>query len=298
MFLPVVVWNLQHDWISFRFQSVGRWQGRPEFSSHILLESAVALLGPTALAACGWWILRRWRGAPAPLFTAVFVLVPLSVFVVYSLRHAPRLNWTGPLWLALLPAIAMTMLHGPRWLVRLWPPTIALSLLAYAAFLHYAVIGIPGVPYPPRMMRLTGWEDLAAQVADIVRREQAPTAHEPPVVACLDKYWIPSGLSFYLQKHDPRILVTSYQLFGRHALMFDLWHPPASVAGRDLVLVSDDREDFSNTRVRACATLVGPVTEMPVHAPDGSHLGSYWCCTIRGYHPPGLSSPAPSDSEP
>lgn len=290
LFSPVVVWNIQHEWMSFRFQTTGRWQGNATFSVHVLLESMFALLGPTTFAAGLWWARNRWRNAPAACFIAVFVLVPLSIFVVYAFRHPPRLNWTGPLWLILLPAVATTMVHGPRWLTRLWPPTITISLIIYAVFLHYVVLGIPGVSYPSRMTRLTGSEDLASRILHLVNAEHVQSSSQPPVVTCLNKYWLASNLSFNLHRLDPELEVTSQQLFGRRALMFDLWHPPEEFIGRDLLVISGDAKDLTSKSLGTYGTIMGAAKEIPVHAPNGLRLGTYWYAMLRGYAPPGAAA--------
>ena len=83
-------------------------------------------------------------------------MAPLSVFVLFSLRHDPKLNWTGPLWLAVMPFIAGDLLPGQGEVVsaasaagrRVWRPTILACMLGYGVFLHYISLGFPGVPYP------------------------------------------------------------------------------------------------------------------------------------------------------
>ena len=41
------------------------------------------------------------------------VLVPLAVFVLFSLRHEVKLDWTGAPWLAALPLIAGGLADAP-----------------------------------------------------------------------------------------------------------------------------------------------------------------------------------------
>ena len=43
------------------------------------------------------------------LFGVMFTLVPLSVFLLFSLLHEPKLNWTAPVWLAIIPWVAQDM---------------------------------------------------------------------------------------------------------------------------------------------------------------------------------------------
>ncbi len=51
LFSPVIVWNFQHDWISFAFQGPRRVAGSFEFNLPDLLAAAALLLMPVGLAA-------------------------------------------------------------------------------------------------------------------------------------------------------------------------------------------------------------------------------------------------------
>ena len=46
---------------------------------------------------------QLWRRL---LFIGLSVLVPLAVFFAFSLRHEVKLDWTGTLWIAAVPALA------------------------------------------------------------------------------------------------------------------------------------------------------------------------------------------------
>ena len=120
LFSPVLLWNIRNGWISFAFQGSNRWTGSHHFGFHILIGSILLLLTPTGLFGIVRGLLprRAQRGTRSAdsetadrqyLWTAIFVLVPLSVFVVYSFINVPKLNWTAPLWLAAIPLLARDM---------------------------------------------------------------------------------------------------------------------------------------------------------------------------------------------
>jgi len=116
VFAPVLVWNAQHDWASFAFQTSRRLAEAPRFSLHRLVAAALVLLTPTGLLAAG----AALAGGPpvqgsmssddsaarARRYLRVAVLVPLSVFAAFSLRHEVKLDWTGAPWAAALPLMA------------------------------------------------------------------------------------------------------------------------------------------------------------------------------------------------
>jgi 4-amino-4-deoxy-L-arabinose transferase-like glycosyltransferase len=106
VFLPVLVWNAQHGWISFRFQG-GRADGRFEpFGPFAALGGAALYFLPwiwLPLVTCGCAALRRgpsdrqrWLlfclGAPPILF---FTLVALHAHVLF--------HWAAPGYLMLVP---------------------------------------------------------------------------------------------------------------------------------------------------------------------------------------------------
>ena len=110
VFSPVVWWNYQHDWASFLFQSSERLQQADLFSTDRLLVSILILLTPTGVLAAGHCLRpKRVRLAFPPstpgdigrrsyLFDMTMVVIPLAIFVMFSLTSETKLNWTGPLW--------------------------------------------------------------------------------------------------------------------------------------------------------------------------------------------------------
>ena len=95
------------------------------------------------------------------------------MFFVFSLRHEVKLDWTGTLWIAAVPALAsaardMTAKGLRGWTRTAWPPTLVILVLIYGAVLHYLVLGLPGAGYGSHMELVpVGWRDLGRQVTAI-----------------------------------------------------------------------------------------------------------------------------------
>src|SRR6202034_3053831 len=51
IFSPVILWNAQHDWASFAFQTSRRLAEAPRFALHKLIASALILITPTGVIA-------------------------------------------------------------------------------------------------------------------------------------------------------------------------------------------------------------------------------------------------------
>jgi dolichol-phosphate mannosyltransferase len=170
VFSPVIVWNAQHEWASFAFQTSRRLAETPQFALHKLIGSIIVLITPTGLLAVISALMTRRTGEETPdaarrrrLFNLA-VLVPLSVFALFSLRHEVKLDWTGAPWTAALPAMAFVMMNKnlggrvTRWIRAAWMPTILGLMLIYGAGLHYLVLGIPGVGYDKHIEVIpVGW---------------------------------------------------------------------------------------------------------------------------------------------
>ena len=261
LFSPVLLWNIRNGWISFAFQGSNRWTGSHHFGFHILIGSILLLLTPTGLFGIVRGLLpRRAQGGTRSadsetadrqyLWTAIFVLVPLSVFVVYSFINVPKLNWTAPLWLAAIPLLARDMAFksddGKGGLAlryrRLWIPTIVVLLFIHGGFLNYVSLGLPGAgPMVPE--RLFGaWRELANKVDRIESAVEAKTGAKPIIVG-MDKNFISSELSFYHagDKGGP-FNTGGVHFFGGRSLMWELWFPRSAAAGRDFLLIDFDRK--------------------------------------------------------
>src|SRR5271170_2278663 len=277
VFSPVIVWNAQHDWASFAFQTSRRLAEAPRFALHKLIASALVLITPTGVLAVALSFMRAPGAAAAlagaagadaarrRLFTSAAILVPLAVFAIFSLRHEVKLDWTGATWTAALPTMASSMLAagagstGIRsWLRGAWPPTLVATLLICAAGLHYLTLGLPGLGYGKHMELVpVGWRELSLRISDAAARVRAETGSDPLLVG-MDRYAIASELEFYA---DPAQETSSAHLFGGMGLMYERWTPPEQQEGRTLLLVAWDAADLTGSAVESHAERWGPVEE-------------------------------------
>ncbi len=280
IFSPVIIWNATHDWASFAFQSSRRLEATFDFSLHHLLAAMTGLLTPVGLiaVAVALYPARRRRfatDAEAALakrryrFMAIYTLVPLSVFVAFSLFHSVKLNWTGPLWLAILPAVAAQIIAGGRMasrfdtvLRRLWMPTIAITLIVYGFGLDYLVLGLPGVGYTGKLGSLPiGWENFGRQAEQIEDNVERETGHEPLLVG-MDGYFIASQLAFYRRGDNDGVRNTAGRsLFGGNSLMYNYWFSPASNEGKTLIMFGFSASYLDRDYLKTHFSRVTPIKE-------------------------------------
>lgn len=175
-FLPVIVWNQEHGWLSFAFQA-----GRAR-------ADGVALLGPVKTVAGQALFLLPWlwlplivclgkaiAGGPADerrWLIACLAIGPIAAFTVVSLGGTHGFyHWAAPGYLMVFPLlgeeIARAIECGRRG-VKIWlagtAASLAAVLLAVIAVvqLPWPALALPGgrsVPYP--LIETLQWSDLA-----------------------------------------------------------------------------------------------------------------------------------------
>jgi dolichol-phosphate mannosyltransferase len=282
LFAPVIVWNYRNDWASFAFQSARRLEEPAEFGLHRLTAGVLVLLGPAVVAGLIALLSGRTResvDAETPSdqrsrrfrFAACAAFAPLAVFTVFSLGHVPKLNWTGPLWLALLPAVAALLALAPesqrgraaRTASALFAPSLWLALVGYGAVLHSLALGVPGTRFPNGTRYAQRWQESAAAIDALAHTVDRATG-ESPVIVAFDRYATPSLLAFYQPPSQTRWRLGGRSLFGGgSSLMYGYWTPPESVAGRTLLCVSDEPKDLQLLSTHFARTL-GEVERVPV----------------------------------
>lgn len=275
LFSPVILWNAQHEWASFAFQTSRRLAERPRFALHKLIISMLVLLTPTGFLTL--LVSRFTRGTSAPdesadtprrwLFIRLAVLVPICVFVAFSLRHDVKIDWTGAPWLGAVPALATSIVwfgtgavSGIRaWVHRAWGPTAVIMLLLYAAGLHYLALGLPGVGYSNHLELVpVGWRDLGRQIHALSEEVRRQTGQEPVIVG-MDRYELASQLTFYAPNHAWSVKETSSRnLFGQQGLMYGRWASSLAVGDRPLILVAWDPHDFSDELTAGYVQTISP----------------------------------------
>ena len=298
LFTPVIAWNANHDWASFHFQGSRRWvQGDLKFSTPALVLCIAAVLGPIGISLAGHAASRMARFPPrtspgdAGMFVIVFTLVPFSVFVFYSLFHSVKLNWTGPVWLALVPAMANVVVKAikkggkPRFMSSL-QITAAVSVVAFALLFHYLALGLPLIGHTGELRSLpVAWEEFGAE-AERIRASVESETGQPPLLVGMDPYNIASELGFYstglvaLEEN-----LTSQNLFGRNGLMFDTWFSNRSSDGRDVIMVGLEEAHVSDDGLDAWFETMGPARPQAVQK-NGAVVGRFFYRIGYGFRHP------------
>jgi dolichol-phosphate mannosyltransferase len=273
LFTPVLVWNAEHEWASFLFQSARRLE-HPTGSSGTLIAWGMLVLHatPTVVAAIALSFFRRSsmkepdaaeRGRRLLRFA---LLVPLAVFLVVGLRTPLKGYWMAPPLLAAVPLVAELMgvpslrsWPAARLLDRVWVPTAAIATLFFGFVLLYASVGLP-----PLLARAKGtdWRAVAAAV-EAVERRATGTSDEGSLTVVMDSHEVASEIAFY----DPDGKfndITNQQIFGRKGLMYAYWMNGEEAAARHpIILVGAQPSDMGGTEVEPYLDGATAIQEVP-----------------------------------
>ena len=314
LFLPVIVWNADMEWASFRFQSTRRAGGSFDFDLPDLLGAVLVLITPTGFLAA--MAVFRARGLPGTgsgpgaqgnaeqrsmRLLLTLTVVPLSVFVLFSLFRNTKLIWTGPVWLGILPLMGAMMSPGtlkpkkrlPVLGPRPWTITAVAVLLIYGAGFHYLCLGLPGVPMAKNALG-QGWRDIACQVEAVVEEIEDRTGHRPLVVG-MDKDRINSWLAFYRGKCGRTTPEKAYSgsrahetsgrhIFGKISGMYRFWFPTEVHRGKTLVLVGRKHKDLTGPAIEGRIERGGEIKELTAEI-EGSVIRKNFYRIVEGYRP-------------
>ena len=296
IFTPVLWWNAHHAWASIAFQSKGRIAEASRFSSHELLASILVILTPIGLILAGKALASRSHAVEdlqqrrRILFARIFTLLPLSVFCLFSITHKVKLNWTGPIWLAVLPCVAASLSllsHSPRSFLRTaWAVTVGVLFATYTLFLTYLTRGLPGIGYAKNIEVLpVGWSEMGRALEE--KKSALKAGHDRDVfVVGLDRNFIASEAAFYHSDHPESVAhTTGSHLFGGRALMYEFWFSDKIPDGADMLLVSFDKAKLTQRAVRDRCRSLGDIEETWLIR-DGKRIRPFYTRPAFGYRQP------------
>jgi 4-amino-4-deoxy-L-arabinose transferase-like glycosyltransferase len=199
-FLPVLLWNAEHDWASFTKQGgrLWRWDAlRP----HLILEylgGQIGIITPglfVLLLVAVWFVAQRALRQRAPLDTllALWFLVPAIFFLVVSPMIRVQANWLAPAWpAAFLALAALIERYGewPRLRTSLFGALLTGGVLVVLVWLYALKPFGPHFKHDP-LAHLNGQRAFADDIANLARRNGSTQ------IIALD-YATASMLRFYM----------------------------------------------------------------------------------------------------
>ena len=245
LFTPVVLWNSQHDWVTFRHVL---FQGGVDNSTFLTLRfigdffaGQAALLSPVIFLfiLVGWlhgWTSKRLRPGDGP-FLIWMSLTGFVVFVLLAFHVRIYGNWPAPAYLTGLVLIAALYSPGQGGTKtqhhRLWNFGIGLAFIISAAImiqLLYPVLPVK-VDLDRTARETVGWDKVAAAVDGVVKEMPADT-----FIFGL-RYQFASELAFYMPGQPHTLSINRWS----RPNVYDSWFDDKMVIGKDAVGIIEDK---------------------------------------------------------
>ncbi|MCC5939805.1 MAG: glycosyltransferase family 39 protein [Lunatimonas sp.] len=225
--VPVVIWNFQHDFVTFRhLGTLGGvsggggfdWQAAFSYTGEYLggQMAAVSLFFIPLL----WLSIRRWQShrEQAVLFLLLPAVLIWMMFIGISLVKRVEINWPAFAYVSLPVAMAQVVSLYTSWKRYAWI-AVGISGMLLAAIMYPApldAIGFKKVLKPQKdpFFRMAGYRELADRVDFLIDSLELERHF-----VFSDSYHVASELAFYMdgnpQTYNPNL--------GRRMNQFDLW---------------------------------------------------------------------------
>lgn len=278
---PVLWWNWQHGWISFRYQVLHVDNAGNGWSVYrFLLSEAIQFFayspGIYLFGLASAVLALRRRSDPRmrlllAIAVPVLILIDASSGTRISLPH-----WTAVGWAVLSIAIAY-------WLHHYWHRTRWVRVATYASGGYSVVISavllsqfaVPWIPFKPNhfpLAGLYGWRH-AAMAAEQLRTRQARTPGPTPVLFA-GNWSYASHLAWYAYP-------TPVQLIRHRLHQMDLWYGTPTRGARGILVVPYQFRGSMHSwrkKFRHCALS----RSMPIDL-NGIPATTYYLYRCRGY---------------
>lgn len=246
IFSPVVIWNSQHEWASFLFQSSNRFSQMRRLRLDYffqLIGSQLGMLTPyiLILVLVGWFQIGRLSFKEKNEKYSLLFWMALPVYLVFTLssfRSLVKMNWLAPAYItSIIASIVWIESARTKWSERFkkwFTPGLILGLVI-VLFMHL----MPVIPiFPSRKGDTwTGWQELSEKVMEIKKEMGEDTfifGHE---------YKIPSEITFYTPNHEP---THSGEIIGEKGLQYTYWTKFEDLIGKDAIFVTSDAQRYRN----------------------------------------------------
>lgn len=257
LFSPVIYWNAIHHWASFLFQSTRRFSESFIFSFHELIGLVLIYLTPTGIL--GVWFLfskqhpKSFIPIKTKYFFQIYSIVPILFFSIFSLFHGIRVNWIGPIFLSLIPWLAILIANNQRMVGmtfrRGWAITSLIIFFIYSFLVYNILLDKPEKISHRLFGKLIHWDNFVLQIHNIAQLESENYTN--PIILPLDTYNIASEFAFYQKKYldqgqiNTRYKVMGSHVFGLNSLMYKYWGNINEILGKNLILIAQNKTIFS-----------------------------------------------------
>lgn len=249
---PVVIWNVQNDFASFRFQGEERMESVSTFKLQPKL--VLGLIGHQAAILCPivfggifyaiYALVKRyksnWKQLPVEqLFLLCFFLPVFLLFFGVSLFYWVKLNWMMPAYISGI--VWASSYINAKWLrIQVVFSLIVHVLLAVQVLFYLVPVRSDDTWF--------GWKDLAYQVTTMEKK------YPVDFIFSADGYKTAAELNLYMPQ-----FIYSENVIGENALQFDLIGTNLKLLkGKDALFIDSQPRDTSIVKAGLPPALVLP----------------------------------------
>lgn len=221
IFSPVIVWNIQNDWVTLKHTAghVGVAEG---FNLSIktfieFLASQVGVITPLILILMMYRLFRQFNSDYSYKALFFFSVPVIAFFLLKSLQGKVQANWAMHGYITALIAFSGYYLnsglkkHKAAAILAGVGIIIALTVTVIS---HYpSILNLPVKSDPTS--RLKGWKTLGNEVSKVY----FPLSKEGEVIIFSDSYQVSSQLAFYVKGKPETYCIN----LGRRMNQYDLW---------------------------------------------------------------------------
>jgi hypothetical protein len=251
VFSPVLIWNAQHHWASFAFQTTQRASEMHSFSAKQFFgfwASQIGILTPLVfIALCrtvGKALKEFVKGGSWPVkFLLCFSLPMVTLFTLVATRDWVKINWLIPAYPALLLLMTAYFQNNSfrgKWDIPRYYQWLKYSVLVIFFLLHLGPFVLQ-IKVSGSLDTTSGWRELAGHLEDIQKEHPSPSA--PFIFSWGHK--TSAELQFYLKGHPETWAQT---VVGRKGLGYDYWFDPKPLIGRDALFIHSELERFGEEK--------------------------------------------------
>lgn len=275
--LPIIYWNIQHDWISFKYQT-----------DHVLTDNSAIFknfAASLAMQSFSWGIapflisifffinsLRRFAIKNSLSTLQVFLSVFL-VFFVYISKNEPLLpHWMLIFFFLAIPLVYSELLKKNKFKKTLIVSTALSATLSIAILIEVGFKIFPTKTTAGLYEGVQGWDAAIQQSTALLDSINA----EHKGIAVMN--WTLGSRAIYYNKSQYPVFVID----NRHD-QFDIWNPK-SPAGFDMIVILEANKKDEQLKHLNCGqlTAVGEkksyIKDIPVN-----HFLYYHCANFKAY---------------
>ena len=274
--MPVVIWNVQHDWVGIKHLSSQAGMGKPFISNNAIgsllefigIQAGIISPGIFCMVIGGFFLVVKTKDYRYRFL--FWMAVPLAVFyLMLSLHKNCQPNWPIPIYITGI-LIAGGLFSSRK--LKFLKISVIIGFVLWIVFLGLPWLSHAGLKFPEGrnpFKRVVGWKQLGIEVGRVY--EEYEKKGECFIFS--DTYQLTSELAFYVPG-EPRTYCINT---GRRMNQYDLWESP-KIGENGLYIKHRDQEMDEKT-----ASLFEKWEKLPlVKIPAGKEYSVFLCYNFKG----------------